>query len=147
MRLQNNNVTVIYNKGSNMYFADTLSRAHTTNIEPNYLYDADILVASIEINTSMIDLIKTVREKDIALQEVIKYTMTGWPINNKDIPDEVKLVFTYKDEITVDKIILKGNQIIIPKGYKNIFWRNYINPTWGLSDANNWLETMYFGQV
>ena len=98
-----------------MYFADTLPRAHTTNIEPNDLCDAEILVASIEINTDMIDLIKTATEKDITLQEVINYTKTCWLINN-DLSNGVKLFFTYRDEITVDdKIILKGNQIVIPK--------------------------------
>ena len=99
-----------------MYFADNLSRAHTTNIEPNNLYDAEISVASIYINTSMIDLINTATENDITLQEVIQHARTGWPINNKAFLDEVKPFFTYRDEITVDdKIILKGNQIRIPK--------------------------------
>ena len=99
-----------------MYFADNLSRAHATNIEPNDLYDAKTLVASIEINTDMIDIIRTATEKDLTLQEVINYSVTGWPINNKDIPSEVKPFFTCEDEITIgNKIILKGNQIVIPK--------------------------------
>ena len=66
MRLQNYNLTVVYNKGSNMYFEDTLPRAHTTNIEPNDLYADEISVASVEINTDMIDIIKTATEKDLA---------------------------------------------------------------------------------
>ena len=47
-----------------MYFADTLSRAHSDSVEPNNLYGDEIFVASIDVCTDMLDCIKKDTDTD-----------------------------------------------------------------------------------
>ena len=47
VHLQNCNIKVIYIKGAEMGFSDTLSRAHTKKTTPNDLFDTCIAIAAI----------------------------------------------------------------------------------------------------
>ena len=49
MRLLNYDINVVYVQGSKMYFADTLSRVHSTKTTPDNLFDNDVTVAEMTI--------------------------------------------------------------------------------------------------
>ena len=99
-----------------MYFADTLSRAHTTNIEPTNLYDEEMSITEIGVPNDTIQEIQENTEKDKTLSEIKNYTLKGWPLDKKQMLQNTKPFFTYRYDITIqDKMLLKGNQIIIPK--------------------------------
>ena len=115
MRLQNYNLRVIYLKGSQMYFADTLSRAHTNKITPNNLFDKDISIAAIEYVEEDLAQIEKETEKDHTLQELIRLTREGWPQTPSNLREDIKPYAMYKDEFSIEnKILLKGDRITIP---------------------------------
>ena len=49
MHLQNNDINVVHLKGTVMFFADALSRAHTLYVEPNNLFDNELTIAAINM--------------------------------------------------------------------------------------------------
>ena len=116
MRLQNYNMTVQYINGKLMYFADTLSRAHTTQLNEEDLYDTDISIASLAKIAIDIAQIQKESEIDEVLQELKTVVVNGWPNNKKHIADKIQPYNTYKDEITVrEGLLWKGERIIIPR--------------------------------
>ena len=116
MRLQNYNLNVIHIKGSEMYLADTLSRAHSTSTEPSELFDKDLSIASIGIAHQMVQRIQDETKKDDTLRHLMQQCKDGWPVNTNKIENCIKPYATYKNDITItDNLILKQNQIIIPK--------------------------------
>ena len=49
MRLQKYDFTVVYNRGTTMYFADARSRVHSVQ-ESNKLFEQDMTIAALDIN-------------------------------------------------------------------------------------------------
>ena len=116
MRLQNYDLTVTHIKGINMYFADALSRAHTTSIEPHNLFDTELSVTHIGMDEGIMKKIVSETSTDITMTELIRLTKQGWPNTTNEIMPTVKPYFTYKDELTVsDNVLLKGDRIVIPR--------------------------------
>ena len=116
MRLQNYNLNVTYIKGSEMYIADTLSRAHSNSTEPSELFDKELSIASIGISQHMLHRIQEETKKDETLMCLIQQCKIGWPDNINDVKNCIKPYTTYKNEITTtDNLVLKQNRIIIPK--------------------------------
>lgn len=49
-------------------------------------------------------------------QFVKSFVLNGWPVEKRDLPDQAKPYWDYRDELTVeDDILLKGNHIVIPQ--------------------------------
>ena len=59
-RLQNYNVTLTHAQGTKMFFADALSRAHSTSVSEENLFDNDFNVAAI---TSMSNIISQIQKE------------------------------------------------------------------------------------
>ena len=116
MRLQNYNIQVTYVKGSSRFFADTLSRAHTSNVTPDDLYDNNISVAEINVSMDMVEKVKELTALDATLTKLKEMTLAGWPDSNKQIDPIMKPFYTFRNEITwAEGMLFKGTQIIIPK--------------------------------
>ena len=64
----------------------------------------------------------TLNQLHIATQEddeliLLKHMITnGWPHSIKEVPPEIQAYWTFCEELTIeDRLVLKGNQIVIPK--------------------------------
>ena len=60
-----------------MYFADTLSRAHTTKAKPDNLYDPDISIAAISYVEEELEEIALETNKDDTLNKLVRYIRQG----------------------------------------------------------------------
>ena len=79
MGLQNYDLNVTYIKGEHMYFADTMSRAHTNRTTPNNLFDNQLTVAALSFGDMNLGQIANETSNDPILREVIEFTQKGWP--------------------------------------------------------------------
>ena len=116
MRLQNYDLSLQYINGSKMYFADTLSRAHTTSLSPENIFDDQLSVA--EVNTVTNDINRLIKEssEDTTLCKIKELITNGWPVNKNTLDTQTQTYFTYRDELTTDReLIFKANRIVIPK--------------------------------
>ena len=106
-------MTFRYVQGSQLFIADTLSRA--------FLPDPGIDVRVMAMNSLLDVPDKTTQEvheaaqKDPVLQTLLQFTDEGWPARKSDVPEPIRLYFDIRDMLShQDGIILKGERILIP---------------------------------
>ena len=116
MRLQNYNIEATHVKGTRMFFADTLSRAHTTVKPTDQLFDDNVYIAEIQTDIIHQNKIQTETNIDETLTTIKQLTQNGWPEDKNKIPTCAKPYHTFRDEINIQNNMLwKGQRIIIPK--------------------------------
>jgi len=122
LRLQNYDVDIKYKPGSEMYVADTLSRAYVdTNTNNMSRSEVEIEVESIHafdyipMSEPQFNEIKAETAKDQTLQTLKHTILQGWPDKQSSVPADIKDYFNYRDELAVqDGVIFKGNRCIVP---------------------------------
>ncbi|CAI5648726.1 unnamed protein product [Oreochromis niloticus] len=117
LRLQKYNFQMVYKKGSQMYLADTLSRAPTTSTDQHSDETADYEIMSIQqISSSRLTQLKEHTASDPELQKLSTVIMRGWPCRQTQLPTELRQYHPYRDELTLeDGIVMKGPKTVIPK--------------------------------
>ena len=113
MRLHRYDVTFQYVQGTQLFIADTLSRA--------YLPDPgdDICVLEIhalaDVADKTRDEVRDATEKDRGLQTLLRVIDEGWPEKKCDVPENIRMYFDVRDTLSQHEgIILKGDRILIP---------------------------------
>ena len=130
--LQKYDYDVRYKRGSDMYLADTLSRAHQSHTsaersdEQVCLFE-DVSAAEEELRnvsalTDMpvadltVEIIRKATLEDCTmngLKAMIKY---GWPSLKKDVPHRLRRYIPFKEQLsTADGLVFKGERILIPE--------------------------------
>ena len=109
-----------YKKGTTMFLADTLSRAHppevcacevAVNLE-SIDHTADTLLAVSKENLLQI---KHASSDDPVLQVLRETIQYGWPENKKDVPLSIRAYYDFRDELTIqDQLVFKGSRVVIP---------------------------------
>ncbi|XP_011437820.3 retrovirus-related Pol polyprotein from transposon 297 [Magallana gigas] len=122
LRLQKYNLRVTYTKGSELYIADTLSRAFVTDTE--YIFNAfSQEISQInqsewipKISHSRFQQIREMTNSDPVLQTLKTVILTGWNDRQEDVPVAVRDYWNIRDELTAqDGLIYKSNRVVIPK--------------------------------
>lgn len=106
LRLQKYNLRVTYTKGSELYIADTLSRAFVTDTE--YIFNAFLQEISQinqsqwipKISHSRFQQIREVTNCDHVLQTLKIIILTGWNDRQEDVPVAVRDYWNIRDELT-----------------------------------------------
>ena len=117
MRYNRCDVNFVFTKGSKLYLADTLSRAHLHSIEGNQDERARIMNIKTfgEIPDVQLEEIRQATALDSSLQDVIQFVMEGWPEEKHFVSPCACPYFDIRDTLTVvDGILLKGEAVIIP---------------------------------
>ncbi len=118
LKLQKYDLTVTYKKGTELHIADALSRNYQPHTDTDTA-DDDIqvcTVASLPIAPLRLLEIKTETINDSVLPIVKSFVLNGWPEDKRELPDQAKPYWDYRDELTIeDDILLKGNRIVIPQ--------------------------------
>ena len=106
----------VYKKGTELYLADTLSRAYT-NEEPGREGEDQLDVISFTaISPAPMEELQRHTLQDPVMQKVAHFITNGWPAKFKSVPPEVRPYFTIRDELIVDNgIILKGLRVVVPQ--------------------------------
>ena len=116
MRLQNYKLALIRVKGTQLFFADALSRAHSRSTEPHNLFDNQFSVVSISTTSDTLSDIKQAYKHDDDIDKLKEYIQNSWPTNTHTVPNQLIPYIPHKDNLTIQNgLIMKGNRVLIPK--------------------------------
>lgn len=113
MRLYRYDVKFQYVQGTELYIADTLSRAHL----PDPGDDVHVLAihSLMGIADKTVEEVREATDADPDLQTLLKQIREGWPENKYDVPEGIRSYFDIRDTLSEqDGIILKGERIFVP---------------------------------
>ena len=132
LKLQKYQFTVRYKKGKELYVADTLSRAavrpsHATVTDPDHTFagkqECEVFRLELEEmdltpNRVTADTLKRIRQetaKDPVLTALQAVVTSGWPSERKEAPEELRVYWNFRDELSVyDDVLYKSHQDIVP---------------------------------
>ena len=105
----------IYKRGTELYVADTLSRAYT-NEEPGTEGDDQLHVLSFtSISPMRMAELQRHTLADPVMQKLAHFITDGWPAKNRSVPPDIKPYFPIRDELIIDNgIIFKGLRVVVP---------------------------------
>lgn len=120
--LQPYSFRLIYKKGKELYFADTLSRAYQNNIDvqfENKCNEIEFHLCSIVENIPMtkdkFELFKTETLKDDHLMGLKNLIKRGFPSSKTLVPEEFKKYWSYRDQLAYGQdLLFKNNRIFVP---------------------------------
>ena len=135
LRLQKFDVEVTYKKGTELYIADTLSRAYLPMTGCESQGDSeDVMLTDIrsptEIEAEQIDMAQFLPIRDETLQEIklssesdadltaLTTLLTqGWPDSKTKVPIQLHGYYTFREELTAQNgLVYKGERVVVPVG-------------------------------
>ena len=137
LQLQKFDYHIVFKPGSQMYIADTLSRAYLpghnqqAELKDQVLHiayrsktECDLEVLNVHdyilISENTAKLIKDTGEYDNEYQQLKFLIMKGWPETREKLSEPMSTYFTFRDELSIhDGIILKGDRVVIPPGARD----------------------------
>lgn len=148
LNLQRYSLKIKYTKGSEMYIADTLSRApesiinvekscdiYTIENEMKYFDEINIL-KTIHVNDSTIENIRTETSLDNIMTQLHGTIKSGWPENIKCLSDELKPYWNVRHELHIqDGLILKKDRILIPSSLRKQMLSKLHVPHMGIENS------------
>ena len=122
MQLQAYDITLVYKKGTEMYIADALSRAHPADIvSEQFERDIDsehfihLMSSESYVTDRKLREIQSEIATNKAMQLLVKQIQSGWPQQQSLIPVPLRPYYPYRDELTTaDNLIYKAQNILIP---------------------------------
>ena len=120
LKIQKLDINIIYNPGSQMYLADTLSRAYlasTKNTKGNFEMVNALKI--LPVPEEKHDEILKHTSEDEVLQLLKVVILTRWSAEKKDLPAVLNAYYSSRDELSVyDGLIFRGERLVIPKALR-----------------------------
>jgi len=118
LQLQKYTLSVKYKEGARMFLADTLSRAHRSEVHScefaKGLEEMDQTL-SLAIDASQLKKIQQASANDPILSELRQVIHKGWPHKKNEVSESVRLYFDVRDVLTTqDELVFKGQRLVIP---------------------------------
>ena len=121
LRILHYDIEVKYKKGTEMYLSDMLSRSPLPVTEKCEFAHIN---AILDLSISKDRLADLLCATNADMNNLKKMMINGWPENKADVPDELKVFFSYRDELNItDELIFKGEQVIVPSSLRRDFKR------------------------
>ncbi|XP_046573846.1 uncharacterized protein K02A2.6-like [Haliotis rubra] len=132
LRLQKYDFEVIYKRGSQMFFADTLSRAYLPHVKHTETDDGDVFAVDVRCQTALdvesINMVEYVPISEERIDQLQKATVEdksmtilkdliqdGWPTSSDDVPWCARVFFPFRDELSVQNgIVFKSERVVVP---------------------------------
>lgn len=119
LKLQKYQLQVTYKPGSELYIADTLSRAalneEASDLEDEYEVFFMQSTEASEMKTN-IEKLQEATANDQALQTLIRVIRQGWPAKKDEIPFETEPYWNHRDVISdYNGLVFKSDKVIIPE--------------------------------
>ena len=118
LRLPKYNQQVVYKKGTQMFLADTLSRAFLPEINAcdfNTKLEEVDHQAFLPVSTHRWQQIKHASADDPVLQQLWTTIREGWPESRSDLPEPLYPYFDFRDLLTVQNdLAFKGQCLVVP---------------------------------
>ena len=124
LQLQQYDLSLVYKKGSQLFIADTLSRAQLSETSPADIYeDYEVLTVQSVGSNTMAEL-----QRETALDPTMKnlasVILHGWPVSENDVSDDLKQYFNLRDQLaTKDGVIYKDEKVAVPKSLRADYLR------------------------
>ena len=120
MKLQRYNLKVEYTKGTELYVADTLSRAHLPETSEDFDEELKVSIIMLAISDTKMSQISRETDKDEILKILKSVILEGWPENRSQLHTKVQDFWNNRDELSVyEDIPYKGERIIIPSSMRS----------------------------
>ena len=117
LRLQRYSLEVTYVRGSEMYIADTLSRAYipgNASVHAVTFENID-MTEGLSVSPSRLQELRDATASDCVLQKHIQVTLGGWPSQNSDTDLDVRAYYNVRHELTMQNgLVFKDNRIVVP---------------------------------
>lgn len=121
MKIQAYSLEVCYKRGTEMYIADTLSRAalpesSSDELDDDVIVHVNMLIKNLPVSSERLQWLKTATSADDSMQILKTYCKKGWPACKKQVNKLVQEYWNFRSEIhTEAELLFRGNSIIIPK--------------------------------
>ena len=138
LRLQKFDLQVFYKKGTEMYLADTLSRAYrvrrnTTQVGAEDVLNIENMRGNTERELESINMIqylpvsdathtaiRETTEADTTLRQLKTIIRQGWPASNKEVSENVRDYFSFREELSIQNgLVFKGERLVIPASMRD----------------------------
>ena len=120
LKTQGLDINIVYIPGSQMYMADTVTRAYLPSIK-NTQEECEMVNALkiLQVPEEKQDgILKHTSEKEV-LQPLKVVILTEWPAEKKDLPVVLNPYYSYRDELSVyNWLIFRGERLVIPKAFR-----------------------------
>ena len=123
LRLQKYNLTVVYKKGSEMYLADTLSRAFIQSSSNEDIMRGEVakdtesinMVQYLPVSETTQNTIRSAMESDPVMKELKTTIREGWPETKDHLPVKIRDYFPFREELTLQNgLVFKGERLVVP---------------------------------
>ena len=126
LRLQKYDLKVTYKKGSEMYLADTLSRAFVqssavedTRGDAEKDTESINMVQYLPVSETTQNIIRTATESDPVMKELKTTIREGWPENKDSLPARIRDYFPFREELTLQNgLVFKGERLVVPESVR-----------------------------
>ena len=122
LRLQKYSLKLSYKKGSEMYLADTLSRAYLPEVHvcdfTHRLEEVDH-TSLLAIPPNRLQKVRQASADDVVLSELRSTIHRGWPEKRSEVSESVLAYYDIRDELVVqDSLVFKGPLLVIPSALR-----------------------------
>ena len=124
LRLQKYDVKITYRKGSQLFIADTLSRAYLPETQVDHNAGNEFcaqleetnLVADLPISDERLNELRRATAADPVLQKVREYVEKGWSTSKQYLPPDVVPYYSLQSEISYQNgLLFKSGRIVVPQ--------------------------------
>ena len=117
IRLQKYDIEVKYEKGSNMFLADTLSRASIPGAGQSASeFETINMMKYLPISDERLQEIQRVTRNDDSLQVLTAVIYQGWLEQKEALPNIVTPYFNIRDEMSIqDGLVFRGERVVVPQ--------------------------------
>ena len=138
LRSQKFDLQVSYKKGTEMFFADTLSRAYrvrrnTTQVGAEDVLNIENMRGNTERELESINMIqylpvseatqtpiREATEADATLRQLKTIIRQGWPASKEEVSENVRDYFSFHEELSIQNgLIFKGERLVIPASMRD----------------------------
>jgi len=153
LKLQRYQFTVSYKKGKELYVTDTLSRVAVNDptlidiqqAEVFRLELAEMNLKPSQVTADTLQRIRTETSKDPAMAALYETVMNGWPDERKEVPEPLRLYWSYRDEISAyDGVLYKSHQVIVPTSLRPEMLKKIHKAHQGSDSSIQWAREALF---
>ena len=121
LRLQRFNLTVKYKPGSQILFADHLSKASHHELsgpeESFQVFSSELEsldpMQALKVTPERLDQLQRSTSHDDTLQALKTTILTGWPMQKDQVPTKIPEYWSYSDELSVHNgVLFKGPRVV-----------------------------------
>ena len=113
---QHYDIDLHYKPGKELYFADTLLRAHlptTGGNDKDLALYVHLATANLPVSNRKLAVLRQETASDSTMIKLAKIIQEGWPNHKQKVPKQVCECWTFRDElIMIDGLTLKGETIL-----------------------------------